>query len=115
MVPLSPSKFVPAPAKRRSLTLAEQLRAAVGSQLYERARGLLEPEAAKLSAYPNVVVAFKARGRPTRLEGRCIRWVAPHTGGDRYSVTVYSAKALATPVSDATSACSGQPSPRQPP
>ncbi len=28
---------------------------------------------------PNVVVAFNLRGRPTRLDGRRVHWVAPHT------------------------------------
>ena len=53
---------------------------------------------------PNVVVAFDTRGRPTRLDGRRVHWVLPHTGGARYSLIMYAVKGEATPVSDETNA-----------
>ena len=53
---------------------------------------------------PNIVVAFDTRGRPTRLDGRRVHWVAPHTGGDRYSLIMYAVKGEPTPVSDETDA-----------
>jgi len=58
---------------------------------------------------PNVVAAFDTHGRPTRLDGRRVHWVAPHTGGDRYSLIMYAVKGEPTPVSDETNASFVEP------
>ena len=64
---------------------------------------------------PRVMLAFDARGRPTRLDGRRVHWVAPHTGGERFSLIMYAVKGTGTPVSDETNAICGPPSPLEPP
>ena len=52
---------------------------------------------------PGMIVAYDARGRLTRLDGRRVHWVQTYAG-ERFSLIVFDVVGPGTPVSDETNA-----------